>query len=274
MSTLRDHKEMIDLNPLVTDRFRSPAPAYALAEESAATWYTIIDRIPFLPGVPAASSLVTYYGCFHDLPTGLQTHVYAPMGLEIRSRWQLGGCLPGEPREAVELGLGLPQQGLWLREDVELRCNFVMMSFVKKTIRKAHAVLVNRLVEKAGHTERRRRTESDLGKARPAGAAARVGMGRGHGLHWRASLNKSLPVTPAHSPALSGDATFAGAGSGSASQQQQQQPRQQIGPAYAAYQPPPAAIQTHQRYPSQGQQPQVHELTAGTPTRGPAELPS
>jgi hypothetical protein len=267
MSTLRNHKEMIDLNPLVTDRYPSPAPPYALPEESALTWYTIIDRIPFLPGVPAASSLVTYYGCFHDLPTGLQTHVYAPMGLEIRSRWQLGGSLPGEPHEAVELGLGLPLQGLWLREDVELRCNFVMMAFVKKTIRKAHSVLVERLMEKAKHTERRRRTESDLGKARPAVATAATRA-------WRPSLNKSLPVTPAHSPALSGDATFVGGGGGS--QQQQQQQQQQAGPSYAAYQPPSVAAvqQRHQRQASQGQQREVHELTAGTPTRGPAELPS
>lgn len=34
-------------------------------------------------------------------------------------------------------------------KDVELRCNFVMSSFVKKTLKKAHGTLVERLLEKA-----------------------------------------------------------------------------------------------------------------------------
>lgn len=35
------HTEMIELNPLVIERFECKAPSYAPAEEYYATWYTI-----------------------------------------------------------------------------------------------------------------------------------------------------------------------------------------------------------------------------------------
>jgi len=95
------------------------------------------------------SGKVSYNVCFHDLEMGLQTHCYAPMGLNIRGKWTLGGSLPGEPVAPVELGVGAPLQGLWLREDVDMRCNIMMTGFVKKTLKKAHASLVDRLVIKA-----------------------------------------------------------------------------------------------------------------------------
>jgi hypothetical protein len=92
------------------------------------------------------SGKISYNACFHDLPNGLQTHCYAPMGLNIRGKWTLGGSLPGEPIAPVELGLGTPMQGLWLREDVDMRCNIMMTGFVKKTLKKAHIHLVDRLL--------------------------------------------------------------------------------------------------------------------------------
>jgi hypothetical protein len=95
------------------------------------------------------SGKVSYNCCFHDLENGLQTHCYAPMGLNIRGKWTLGGSLPGEPVAPVELGVGAPLQGLWLREDVDMTCNFIMTSFVKKTLKKAHSHLVGRLLVKA-----------------------------------------------------------------------------------------------------------------------------
>ncbi|KAE9970907.1 hypothetical protein EG328_005974 [Venturia inaequalis] len=100
LDTLRNHFEMIDLNPLVIERKRQDkAPPFAGPEEYHATWYQITDNIKGLPGT------TTYHGCFHDLADGLQTHVYAPAGLDIRGKWQLGGTLPGEPTQTVELGL-------------------------------------------------------------------------------------------------------------------------------------------------------------------------
>jgi hypothetical protein len=141
METLRDHVEMINLNPLVIDRFPVKAPSFASPEEYHAIWYQIIDKINGMK--------INYHGCFNDLPEGLQTHVFAPLGVEIRSRWLLGGNLPGEPAQAVEMGLGIPRQGLYLREDVDLKCNIVMTSFVKKNLKRSHKVLVDRFLEKA-----------------------------------------------------------------------------------------------------------------------------
>lgn len=148
LETLHNHVEMIDLNPLVTERHPIKPPPEASAEEYHCQWYAVTDKVKYLPGGLYSGS-VTFNGCFHDLPNGLQTHIYAPLGLNMKGRWTLGGSLPGEPREAVELGLGVPKTGLWLREDVDMKCNVVMTSFVKKTTKKAHTTLVQRLVEKA-----------------------------------------------------------------------------------------------------------------------------
>ncbi|TGJ85829.1 hypothetical protein E0Z10_g2961 [Xylaria hypoxylon] len=145
---LHNHQEMIDLNPLIIERHPIPPPPHAPEEETRCVWWSMTDKISYLPG-GLMSGEVEYTAAFNDLANGVQTHCYAPLGLDIRERWSLGGTLPGEPLEPVEIGLGAPRQGLYLREDVELRCNFVMASFVKKTLKKAHGTLVDRLCQKA-----------------------------------------------------------------------------------------------------------------------------
>ncbi|KAJ1333443.1 hypothetical protein MN608_03433 [Microdochium nivale] len=145
---LHDHMEMIDLNPLVIERHRIDVPPHANEGEHHCTWYSITDKIEYLPG-GAVKGDISYTCAFHDMPDGLQTHCYAPMGTDIRDRWTVAGTLPGEPPQPVELGIGAPKQGLYLREDVELRCNFLMSSFVKKTLSKSHGKLVDTMVGKA-----------------------------------------------------------------------------------------------------------------------------
>ena len=147
LSTLHSHTEMIDLNPLVVDRHPIKPPRDAPAEEFHCSWYSISDKVTYVPGIYTGS--VDFTACFNDLPDGLQTHIYAPMGLNMRGRWTLGGSLPGEPRQPMEFGLGLPKTGLWLREDVDMKCNVVMTGFVKKTTKKSHGTLVDRLIEKS-----------------------------------------------------------------------------------------------------------------------------
>ncbi|KAH6685692.1 hypothetical protein F5X68DRAFT_16395 [Plectosphaerella plurivora] len=147
LAFLHDHLEMIDLNPLVKERHRISPPAHASPDERNCTWYSLTDEISYLPG---ASSAVTYTCAFHNLPgVGLQTHCYAPMGLDIRDRWSVGGTGPGEKPQPRELGLDLPAQGLYLREDVDIRCNLLMTAFVKKTLKKSHGALVDKLAAKA-----------------------------------------------------------------------------------------------------------------------------
>lgn len=152
LETLHNHVEMIDLNPLVTERHPIKPPPEATPEEYHCQWYSVTDKVNYLPGGLYSGS-VTFNACFHDLPDGLQSHIYAPLGLNMKGRWTLGGSLPGEPRQAVEIGLGVPKTGLWLREDVEMKVNVVMGGFVKKTTKKAHLTLVQRLVQKAHITE-------------------------------------------------------------------------------------------------------------------------
>lgn len=148
LATLYDHLEMIDLQPNVEERHPIKSPSSATAEEYHCQWYSLTDKVQYLPG-GLYTGKVSYNVCFHNLPSGMQAHVYAPLGLDIRNKWTLGGSLPGEPREPVEIGLGMPKDGLWLREDVDMRCNILLTAFVKKNLKKAHNTLVARLVEKA-----------------------------------------------------------------------------------------------------------------------------
>ncbi|KAK7755554.1 hypothetical protein SLS62_002488 [Diatrype stigma] len=171
LAFLHDHEALIDLNPLVIERHPTAGPPPHLlpqhggqrasssgaavpaaaddkeddeleVEAKACAWWSLTDKIAYVPGE------VTYAAAFYDLPDGVQTHVYAPLGTDIRERWSLGGTLPGEPPVPVEIGIGAPAQGLYIREDIDLRCNFLMTPFVKKTLTKAHGTLIDRLVER------------------------------------------------------------------------------------------------------------------------------
>ncbi|KAL1310560.1 hypothetical protein AAFC00_000839 [Neodothiora populina] len=149
VEVLHNHTEMIELNPLVINHVRTKPPPEAPADEFHCIWYELTDKITYLPGIKGK---VNYKACFHDLPRSVQTHVYAPAGLEIKEKWSIGGNEPHEEREIIEIGLaglGVPRDGLYLREDVDMRCNIFLANFVKKTLRRAHEVLVERLVVKA-----------------------------------------------------------------------------------------------------------------------------
>lgn len=147
---LHNHTEMIDLNPLVIERHFINPPQNVDLDERKCVWYSMTDRIDYLPGGKVSGD-ISYTCAFHDLPNGIQTHCRAPMGVDIRNKWTLNGSLPGEPSEPIEMGIGAPTSGLYLREDVDLRCNILMTSFVKRNLKKSHATLVSKLVEKASH---------------------------------------------------------------------------------------------------------------------------
>lgn len=139
------------MNPLVTHHGRTTPPEHALPDEHSSAWYEITDKIEYIPGTSLTGS-VTYTACMHDLPNGLQTHIHAPAGLEIRGKWQLLGWLPGEKRDVPEIGTeqyGIPKEGLYLREDCDLKCNFFLTHFVKKSMHKSHKMLVKRLLKMA-----------------------------------------------------------------------------------------------------------------------------
>jgi hypothetical protein len=151
LDILHSHSEVITLNPLVLEHKPISAPRNAAADEFYSTWYEITQRIQFVPGVGnLGSGKITFTGCFHDMPWGLQTHVYAPFNVDMRSKYQIGGNQPGlEPPEQRELGLGAPADGLYLREDIEIKCNIAMVSFVKSQAKAANKAMVQRIVKKA-----------------------------------------------------------------------------------------------------------------------------
>ncbi|KAK7413845.1 hypothetical protein QQX98_007262 [Neonectria punicea] len=154
LDILHSHSEVITLNPLVLSHKPITAPRNAAADEYYSTWYEITERIQYVPGMgKMGSGKITFNGCFHDMPWGLQTHIYAPMNIDMRNRYRIQGNQPGiEPPELPEIGLeqlGAPKDGLYLREDVELKCNITMMSFVKAETKKASKEMVGRMIKKA-----------------------------------------------------------------------------------------------------------------------------
>ncbi|GAB7334038.1 hypothetical protein MBLNU13_g06128t1 [Cladosporium sp. NU13] len=146
VSWLHNHVQMIRLNPLVLRLQETTPPPNAAADEYNCAWYEITDEISYLPG-GLYKGEVTYKACFNDLPNGIQTHTFAPAGLDLRGKWTVGGNEPGEPRETLELGMDAPRDGLYVREDVDMRCNIFLTGFVKKNLTKAHKSVVDKLAE-------------------------------------------------------------------------------------------------------------------------------
>jgi hypothetical protein len=147
---LHSHAEVIELNPLVLEHHPIKAPKNAASDEYFAVWHEITERIQYIPGMgKMASGKISFKGVFHDMPWGLQTHIYAPAGVDLRNKWQIKGNQPGEPREPRELGDKAPVDGLYLQEDIEIVCNMTLTPFVKKSLKAASAVLVARMIKKA-----------------------------------------------------------------------------------------------------------------------------
>lgn len=147
---LHSHGEIITLNPLVLEHHPIPAPRDAAVDEYYATWYEITERIQYVPGVgKMGSGKISFKGCFHDLPWGVDTHILAPLHVDLRHNLRIAGNQPGEPPEPHELGINAPAKGLYLREDIQITCNFAVITFVKAQLKAAARVLVDRLIKKA-----------------------------------------------------------------------------------------------------------------------------
>jgi hypothetical protein len=170
---LHDHVRMIRLNPLVIRLQKTTPPPDASADEYDCAWYEITDEISYLPG-GLYKGEVTYKACFNDLPNGIQTHTFAPAGLDLRGKWTVGGNEPGEPREKLELGTDAPREGLYVREDVDMRCNFLLTGFVKKNLKESHKVVMDKLASlgqdgqhDGQHTQQRLDGAGDDGSTAP-----------------------------------------------------------------------------------------------------------
>ncbi|KAE8378970.1 hypothetical protein BDV26DRAFT_260346 [Aspergillus bertholletiae] len=133
---LHDHATMVRMNPLVIDLQRCEPHEYAPEAERSLIWYEITDKVSYLP-FGLLSGEVKYKACFEDLPSGLWTHVYAPLGLSTKNTWTVEGQI----------------DEFQLKEDVNMECNVLMAPFVKRTIKASHGPLVDRLIAKAKSPE-------------------------------------------------------------------------------------------------------------------------
>ncbi|KAJ5489292.1 hypothetical protein N7539_004182 [Penicillium diatomitis] len=151
LDILHSHGEIITLNPLVLSYQPIAAPRDAAADEFYFSWYEIVERVQYLPGLgKIGSGKVNFHGCFHNTDWGLETHTFVPLGIEIKSRWRIAGNQVNEPRKFTEFRHDrAPENGLYLQEDIEINCNITLVSFVKGQLKAASKVLVDRLIKKA-----------------------------------------------------------------------------------------------------------------------------
>ena len=147
LDLLHSHEEMIKMNPLVTGVRTIETPRNAGNDEYFSNWYDITEIITWGFGL---KKKISFNGCFHDQPWGMQSHIFAPMNTDMRQTYRIGGNQPGEPRETRELGVDTPMDGLYLREDVNITCQVPLAAgFVKKEMKDASAAMIERLRRKA-----------------------------------------------------------------------------------------------------------------------------
>ncbi|KAF2482890.1 hypothetical protein BDY17DRAFT_265048 [Neohortaea acidophila] len=145
LDLLHSHDEFIRLNPLVINVRPIDAPRNAEGDEYFSNWYEITEIMK----VTGVKVRYDFKGCFHNQSWGMQSHVFAPLGIEFRNKYRIGGNQPGEPKEDRELGVDTPVEGLYLREDISFTCNTLMASFVRKEMQEASRVMIDRMRRKA-----------------------------------------------------------------------------------------------------------------------------
>ncbi|KAG5926355.1 hypothetical protein E4U42_003389 [Claviceps africana] len=154
LDILHSHSEVITLNPLVLDHKPIPAPRDAPSDEFYSTWYEMTDKIQVVPGVGSmGASKLTLTGCFQNMPWGVQMHIYAPLKVDFRCRYEVAGneagIEPAEQRDMELESLGVPEDGLYLRVDIEVKCNVAMAGFVRSQIEASSRKMVERIMKKA-----------------------------------------------------------------------------------------------------------------------------
>ncbi|RYP76392.1 hypothetical protein DL771_001831 [Monosporascus sp. 5C6A] len=205
---LHSHGEVITLNPLVLSHRPIPAPRDAVdADEYFATWYEITERVQYVPGLGRlGSGVISFRGCFHDLPWGLQTHIYAPVGVELRVRYRIAGNQPGvePPASRPEIGVAdAPRDGLYLREDIEIRCNIAMMGLVKSQMKAASKEMVARIIKKAELLDAGvLQAMIEDGKLKTINPRDRTYAGGANGSNASTMSPPGSPLGPPHSPSI------------------------------------------------------------------------
>lgn len=99
--------------------------------------------------------------------------------------------------QVANLISGAPKDGLYLREDIDLRCNFLTTSFVKKNLKRAHGTLVARLVEMARVYEGRVHNERLAGGSEVSASPASPSLQQGQSGYQGEAFARSASVSKA-----------------------------------------------------------------------------
>ncbi|KAL4998473.1 hypothetical protein BDV10DRAFT_167115 [Aspergillus recurvatus] len=151
---LHSHSEIITISPLVLSHHPVKAPQDAPADEYYLTWYEITERVQYVPGMgKMGSRKISFKGCFRDEAWGLATHVYAPLGIDLRNRYRIvdgtDEAVLGSGARVDRSPPGEAGKGLYLCVDTELECNITLMPLVKGQQKAASNALIDRFVKKA-----------------------------------------------------------------------------------------------------------------------------
>ncbi|UKZ55147.1 hypothetical protein TrVGV298_008964 [Trichoderma virens] len=125
---------------------------------------TLCRKSTSAPGTPSPTKSPIYQAASSPAPSHIRrpstTCPWAcrrtampPWALTCARSGQWEAPSRGEDPEPMELGLGAPRTGLYIREDVVITCNVMMASFIKKTIKKAHGTLMEALSVKAAMSD-------------------------------------------------------------------------------------------------------------------------
>ncbi|KAI9878856.1 MAG: hypothetical protein M1830_010328 [Pleopsidium flavum] len=152
LSALHNHSLMITLNPLVVSHHvidRPPQSGTAPTSTSPQITYSITDTLP----LPVWPTSITYTASFENTDYGLRTQVHAPMGVEITGQWEV-------VRESHDLLSSNSEREIaetaWMiRETATVRCNVLLMPYVRATISRSHKELHGRLIERLLKEEQR-----------------------------------------------------------------------------------------------------------------------
>ncbi|KAI1863600.1 hypothetical protein JX265_008817 [Neoarthrinium moseri] len=138
LQLLQNHDDLMDLGSLTKERHPINPPPEAPPEEhhGAWQWYSITEqfRLPKDVGSGEFSSKVG----FLDLPNGMISHVYSQLGIEVRDHWTI--------QSSQSKSSGGPT--LWVKVESDIKCKFILRSFVKRKVKQSRLGFVNQVLQK------------------------------------------------------------------------------------------------------------------------------
>ncbi len=139
---LHSHDKIIELNLLVLKHHFVKVLNDTFSDEYFLTWHEITEHLQYI-------SKMTFKKVFHNMPWGLQTHIYVLTEINLKNKYQIKGSQLNKPQMLWELSNKSSVDELYLQENVKIMCNFIIISYVKKNVQKVLTVLIAQMLKKA-----------------------------------------------------------------------------------------------------------------------------